>query len=81
MSRSEAAQKCHVVPRKRWTIVAAVTGSTMVLRLALLSNGPTLWRSETGLVPLAPRLVAACMWCAIYFGIDLLDDPRRAGRD
>ena len=46
----------------------------MVATLVLLSNGPTLWRSETGLVPLVPRLVAACMWCAIYFGIDLLDD-------
>ena len=65
----------RALPRpQRWTLIAAVTGLAMVATLVLLSNGPTSWRSDSAMVPLAPRLVAACMWCAIYFGIDLLDE-------
>lgn len=72
LSRLPALQ---ALPRpQRWALVALVTSLGLVATLLYLRGGPTIWRSENGFLPLAPRLVTACMWCAIYFGIDLLDD-------
>ena len=67
------------MPRpRRWTLIVIVAAAALVASIRLLMllriGGPTDWSGETTFGPLVPRLVAAGMWCGIYFGIDLLDD-------
>jgi hypothetical protein len=69
----------RALPRsQRWTllVIVAVLGMAMSLAttLLLLGEGPMIQQTGMALAPFAPRLVAALMWCAIYLGIDLLDD-------
>lgn len=64
---------------QRCASIAIVMLIGMVGALAVLGNGPAGWLGETGtrpIVPLVPRLVAACVWCAIYFWLDTLYDLR-----
>ena len=62
----------------RWTLVTVVSVSLLMawllILMALRIGGPANWAGETTLGPLIPRLVGTGMWCAIYFGIDLLDE-------
>lgn len=62
----------------RWTLVVAVSVAllmaNLLLFMALRIGGPTNWAGETTLGPLIPRLVGMGLWCAIYCGIDLLDE-------
>ena len=69
----------RALPRsQRWPllVIVAVLGMTMTLvtSLLLLREGPMIQQTGMALPTFAPRLVAALMWCAIYLGIDLLDD-------
>lgn len=62
----------------RWTLVVVVSvalliASVLVL-MALRIGGPTNWAGETTPGPIVPRLIGVGIWCAIYFGIDLLDE-------
>ena len=70
------------LPRpQRWAFIAIVMLIAMAAAFAVLGNGPIVWLGETGvrpIVPLVPRLVAACMWCAFYFGLDTLNDLRES---
>jgi LytS/YehU family sensor histidine kinase len=63
---------------QRWTLIVIVSAVAMVASVRLLMvlqiGGPSNWSGETTIGPIVPRLVAAGMWCAIYFGLDLLDD-------
>lgn len=66
---------------KRWASMVIVMLLATMGAFAVLGNGPTAWQVETGIspiVPLVPRLVAACMWCAFYFTTDILNDLREA---
>ena len=47
---------------------------TLATALLFLREGPMIQQTGRALAPFAPRLVATLMWCAIYLGIDLLDD-------
>ena len=67
------------LPRaQRWPLLVIVAMLAMAMSLAtallLLREGPMIQPTGTALAPFAPRLVATLMWCAIYLGIDLLDD-------
>jgi LytS/YehU family sensor histidine kinase len=69
----------RAMPRpQRWMLIVVVAAAAMVASVRLLMvlqiGGPTNWSGETTIGPIVPRLVAAGMWCAIYFGLDLLDD-------
>ncbi|NQW46817.1 MAG: histidine kinase [Planctomycetes bacterium] len=69
----------RTLPRpQRWTIIVIVAAVAMMASLRLLMvlqiGGPTNWSGETTIGPIVPRLVAAGMWCAIYFGLEVLDD-------
>lgn len=61
----------------RWTLVVVVSVAllmaSVLILMALRIGGPTNWAGETTLGPIVPRLVGVGLWCAIYFGIDLLD--------
>jgi hypothetical protein len=71
-------QTLQRLPRPaRWAAIVIVMLIGTAGALWILGNGPSAWQSTTSIrsfVPLTPRLVAACMWCAIYFGLDLLSD-------
>jgi len=62
--------------RRPLLVIVAVLGMamTLVTSLLLLREGPMIQQTGMALPTFAPRLVAALMWCAIYLGIDLLDD-------
>ena len=67
------------MPRpQRWTLIVIVAAVAMVASVRLLMvlriGGPTNWSGETTIGPIVSRLVAAWLWCAIYFGLELLDD-------
>jgi len=67
------------MPRpQRWTLIVIVAAVSLMASVRLLMvmqiGGPTNWTGETTIGPIVPRLVAAGLWCAIYFGLDLLDD-------
>jgi len=69
----------RALPRtQRWPLVVIVSLLAMAMSLAtallVLREGPMIQQTGTALAPFAPRLVATLMWCAIYLGIDLLDD-------
>jgi len=69
----------RAMPRpQRWTIIVIVAAVALVASVRLLMvlqiGGPTNWTGETTIGPIVPRLVAAGLWCAIYFGLDLLND-------
>ena len=69
----------RAMPRpQRWTLIVIVSAVAMVASVRLLIllriGGPSNWSGETTIGPIVPRLVAAGLWCAIYFGLDLLDD-------
>ena len=69
----------RALPRaQRWPLLVIVAVLAMAMTLAtallLLGEGPMIQQTGTALAPFAPRLVATLMWCAIYLGIDLLDD-------
>ena len=69
----------RALPRaQRWPLLVIVAVLAMAMTLAtalwLLREGPMIQQTGRALAPFAPRLVATLMWCAIYLGIDLLDD-------
>jgi two-component system, LytTR family, sensor kinase len=69
----------RAMPRpQRWTLIVIVAAVTLMASVRLLMvlqiGGPTNWSGETTIGPIVPRLVAAGLWCAIYFGLELLDD-------
>ena len=64
---------------QRWAFIGIVMLIATAGAFTVLGNGLMGWQGETGtrpIVPLVPRLVAACMWCAIYFGLDTINDLR-----
>ena len=69
----------RAMPRpQRWVIILIVAAVALVASVRLLMvlqiGGPTNWSGETTFGPIVPRLVAAGMWCVIYFGLELLDE-------
>ena len=62
----------------RWSLIVIVSFAMLMalvlLLMALRIGGPTNWAGETTLGPLVPRLVGTGMWCAMYLGIELLDE-------
>jgi hypothetical protein len=66
---------------QRWASIAIVMLIGMAGAFPVLCNGPMGWLRETStrpILPLVPRLVAACLWCAIYFILDTLNDLRES---
>jgi hypothetical protein len=67
------------LPRRvRWPLMALLTtaglGGSMLLLMAGVMGGPTIWTSETTLWALMPRFTAAGFWCASIFGLEMIED-------
>ena len=71
------------LPRQvRWPLIVGVAVAALAASILLLIGGgvggPTNWTRETTLGPLVPRLIAAGLWCAIVFGLELIEDLYQA---
>jgi len=67
------------LPRRvRWPLMVLVSmtalAASMLLLFAAGVGGPSNWTRETTLGPLVPRLIAAGFWCAIVFGLEMIED-------
>jgi hypothetical protein len=65
----------------RWPLMlltgAVALGASVLLLIAGGVGGPTNWTGETTLGSLAPRFVAVSFWCAIFFGLETIEDLYR----
>ena len=71
------------LPRKvRWPLMVGVAVAALAASILLLIGGgvggPSNWTGEKTLGPLVPRLIAAGLWCAIVFGLELIEDLYQA---
>ncbi len=53
-------------PPQRWTAIVIVTAFALVATLVVLGNGPTIWRTETTLVP--PMMIQPLLEDALQYG-------------
>ena len=65
----------------RWPLMlltaAVALGASVLLLIAGGVGGPTNWTGETTLGSLVPRFVAVSFWCAIFFGLETIEDLYR----
>jgi sensor histidine kinase YesM len=71
--------RLRILPRRvRWPLMAilATAGlvASMLLLMAGVMGGPTVWNRETTLWALMPRIIAAGFWCASIFGLEVIED-------
>jgi sensor histidine kinase YesM len=71
--------RLRALPRRiRWPLMAilATAGlvASMLLLMAGVMGGPSIWNRETTLWAVMPRIIAAGFWCVSIFGLEVIED-------